>query len=67
METSSNIAEVLNTLRNRVLTHPYYNEDGTRSKWSCEQETPTHEAYWPDQNPNDLVAEVTDWRDNSPE
>jgi hypothetical protein len=67
MATSSNIYEVLQALRDRQVSRPYYNEDGTKSKYACEQDAPSHEAYWPVHNPNDLQVEVTDWRDNSPE
>jgi hypothetical protein len=67
MATSSNIYEVLQALRDRQVSRPYYNEDGTMSKYTAESLAPTHEGEWPSHNPYDLVAEVTDWRDNSPE
>lgn len=67
MATSSNINEVLQALRDRQVHRPYYNEDGTISKYTAESLAPTHAAEWPSQNPYDLPTEVTDWRDNSPE
>ncbi len=67
METSSNINEVLKALRDRQVSRPYYNADSMMSRFTAESLAPTHEGEWPSHNPYDLQAEVTDWRDNSPE
>lgn len=58
--TNEGLKATLERIKNTPpVKTPYYNEQG----YKAHPESLERDGYWPSPDPQDLPAEVTDWRD----